>query len=227
MKGAADCDAGVRRCGRPRREEAARRHEHLLEVATQLFMAHGYEGASMGAVAEAAGAGKATLYRRYKDKKELFEAVLTARINEWLLPLVQAAEDQDNGASSGDLEEILNDLSRAILRQARNPRFGALRRVIAAQSAQFPELAEKAYRQGWLRAVDTVASTLRAVALRQDLAIPNEKLAAEMLLNLILAPLSRAALYGVELDADDLEARRAAAVRLFRAGNMAAIAEAY
>ena len=60
----------------------------------------------MDAVAQAAGAGKTTLYRRFKNKRELFEAVLTARINEWLLPLAHVAEGQHNGATSCDLEQI-------------------------------------------------------------------------------------------------------------------------
>ncbi len=210
--------AAVRRGGRPTREEAARRDIRLLEVATQLFMEHGYEGASMDAVAEAAGVGKPTLYHRYKDKRELFQAVLTARINEWLLPLAQVAEAQQSGAHSGDLAEALDGLSRAMLRQALKPGAAALHRVIAAQKARFPELAQYAYQQGWLRAVDAVAHILRVYKHREGLLIPDEMLAAELFLNLIIGPSSRAALYGVELGADGLEQRRAAAVELFLRG---------
>lgn len=204
----------VRRGGRPTREEAARRDIRLLESATRLFMERGYEGASMDAVAEAAGVGKPTLYARYKDKRDLFEAVLTARINEWMLPLAEAAENQEDG----DLEEVLDRLSRSMLRHALKPGAASLHRVIAAQKAQFPELAQLAYNQGWVRAVEAVASILRAFAVRGSLDISDEKLAAELFLNLIMGSSSRAALYGVELDADGLERRRVAAVKLFLRG---------
>ncbi len=211
-------EAAVRRGGRPTREAAVRRDARLLEVATRLFMELGYEGATMDAVAEAAGVGKPTLYHRYRDKRELFEAVLTARINEWLLPLAQVAEAQQSGVQSSDLAEALDGLSRAMLRQTLRPGAAALHRVIAAQKAQSPELAQYAYEQGWLRAVDAVASILRAFNNRQGLLIPDANLAAELFLNLIIGPASRAALYGVELDAESLEQRRAAAISLFVRG---------
>lgn len=211
-------DAGVRRGGRPTREEAARRDVRLLEAATRLFMENGYDGTSMDAVADAAGVGKPTLYHRYKDKRDLFEAVLTARIDEWLSPLAEVAEKQQAGVHSGDLQDALNELSRAMLRQALKPGAAALHRVIAAQKAQFPKLARYAYKQGWLRAVDAVASILRVFKERERLFIPDEKLAAELFLNLIIGPSSRAALYGVELDAEGLEHRRTAAISIFLRG---------
>jgi AcrR family transcriptional regulator len=211
-------DAASRRGGRPTREEAARRDLRLLEVATRLFMEHGYEGTSMDAVAEAAGVGKPTLYNRYKDKRELFEAVLTSRINAWLSPLSEFAESQQIGAASDDLEEVLHRLSRTMLEHTFKPGSAALHRVIAAQKAQFPELAQLAYRQGWVRAVEALASILRTFAIRREVEIPDERLAAELFLNLIMGPSSRSALYGVQLDPDGLELRRIAAVRLFLRG---------
>ncbi|WP_298426144.1 TetR/AcrR family transcriptional regulator [Rhodoblastus sp.] len=211
-------NAAVRRGGRPTREEAARRDIRLLDVATRLFMENGYDGTSMDAVAEAAGVGKPTLYHRYKDKRDLFEAVLTERIEQWISPLAEAAESLNGGAESGNIEGVLDQLSRAMLRHALKPGAAALTRVIAAQKAQFPELAQLAYRQGWLRAVEAVASILRAFAAREPLDIPDARLAAELFLNLIMGTSSRAALYGVEIDPDGLEQRRVGAVRLFLRG---------
>lgn len=172
----------------------------------------------MDAVAEAAGVGKPTLYSRYRDKRELFEAVLTERIEQWLSPLAEAAESLEDGAGAGDLADVLDPLSRAMLSHALKPGAAALTRVIAAQKAQFPELAELAYRQGWLRAVDAVARILRAYSGRGGVDIPDDRLAAEFFLNLIMGPSSRAALYGVENDAAELERRRLAAIRLFLRG---------
>jgi AcrR family transcriptional regulator len=210
--------AAARRGGRPTREEAALRDRRILDVATRLFMEFGYDGASMDAVAEAAGVGKPTLYHRYRDKRDLFEAVVTVRINEWLSPLSQVAEKQEGKASSESLEEILHDVSRAMLRYSLQPGAAALQRVIAAQKIQFPELARLAYDQGWLRAVEGVARILRKFDDEGRVRISDPVMAAEFFLNLIIAPTSRATLYGIAIDPGRLEARRAAAVRFFLRG---------
>jgi TetR/AcrR family transcriptional regulator, mexJK operon transcriptional repressor len=210
--------AVVRRGGRPTREEAALRDIRLLDVATRLFMEHGYEGTSMDAVAEMAGVGKPTLYSRYRDKRDLFEAVLTARINDWLLPIAQVAEGEGDKAPSGDLEAVLDEISRAMLRHMLKPGAGALQRVIAAQKLKFPELARFAYEQGWVRAVEGVANILRSFAARGIVHAPDPELAAEIFLNLIIGSTSRAALYGVEIAPERQEERRVAAVRFFLRG---------
>jgi AcrR family transcriptional regulator len=210
--------AVVRRGGRPTREEAALRDIRLLDVATRLFMEHGYEGTSMDAVAEMAGVGKPTLYSRYRDKRDLFEAVLTARINDWLLPIAQVAEGEGDKAPSGDLEAVLDEISRSMLRHMLKPGAGALQRVIAAQKLKFPELARFAYEQGWVRAVEGVANILRSFAARGIVHAPDPELAAEIFLNLIIGSTSRAALYGVEIDPERQEERRVAAVRFFLRG---------
>ena len=62
--------------GRPTRAESARRLEHLLEVATALFLGSGYGATTIEAVARASGVAKKTIYRRFGDKSALFGAVL-------------------------------------------------------------------------------------------------------------------------------------------------------
>src|ERR1700726_2894989 len=73
--------------GRPTREEAVRRDARLLDVATKLFMERGFDCTSIDAVAETAGVSKPTVYARYRDKRDLFTAVLRATIQRWLAPL--------------------------------------------------------------------------------------------------------------------------------------------
>ena len=52
----------------------------IIEEATGLFVARGYRGISMREIAEAAGISKAGLYYHFKDKEELFLAILTANL---------------------------------------------------------------------------------------------------------------------------------------------------
>ena len=52
--------------------------EHLIEVATELFAARGYEGTSIDAVQQGAGVSRGSLYHHFASKDALFEAVLEA-----------------------------------------------------------------------------------------------------------------------------------------------------
>jgi AcrR family transcriptional regulator len=65
----------------PPKEQArsARNRAAVLEAAARLFAEYGVEAVSMDQVAEAAGVGKGTLYRRFGDKSGLAAALLDAR----------------------------------------------------------------------------------------------------------------------------------------------------
>jgi AcrR family transcriptional regulator len=67
--------------GRPRKErsDAARNRRLILEAAERLFAERGAAAVSMDAVAEAAGVGKGTLFRRFGDKAGLAVALLDER----------------------------------------------------------------------------------------------------------------------------------------------------
>jgi len=61
------------------RKDAARNRVAVLEAAARLFAEHGVEAVSMDQVANAAGVGKGTLFRRFGDKSGLAAALLDTR----------------------------------------------------------------------------------------------------------------------------------------------------
>ena len=65
---------GEERRGRQRRGEELRRH--ILLTAKDVFLATGYERASMDTVASRAGTSKRTLYAHFENKETLFLAVM-------------------------------------------------------------------------------------------------------------------------------------------------------
>jgi AcrR family transcriptional regulator len=68
----------------------------LIDVATQLFTEHGYEGTSIEAVLTAAGVSRGALYHHFAGKEALFEAVLTAvseRVTVELTGVIQGCTD--------------------------------------------------------------------------------------------------------------------------------------
>src|ERR1700759_4653250 len=56
-------------------EDSAKRRQ-ILDGASKVFMDLGFDGASMGEIARAAGVSKGTLYVYFADKSRLFEAIV-------------------------------------------------------------------------------------------------------------------------------------------------------
>lgn len=64
------------------RADAARNRQRVLTAAAGLFAEHGVDGVTMDAVAQAAGVGKGTVFRRFGDKSGLVVALLDERERE-------------------------------------------------------------------------------------------------------------------------------------------------
>lgn len=58
------------------RLKAPQRREQLIDVATKLFARGGYEATTTAAIAYAAGVTEPILYRHFKNKQELFVAIV-------------------------------------------------------------------------------------------------------------------------------------------------------
>ena len=69
--------------GRPRDERADRA---ILSAALELMAEHGVHGLRIDDVADRAGVGKATIYRRYRSKEELVAAAVGALVSEIAVP---------------------------------------------------------------------------------------------------------------------------------------------
>src|SRR5205085_7460533 len=57
-------------------EEDSSKRRQILDGASKVFMGLGFDGASMGEIARAAGVSKGTLYVYFSDKIALFEAIV-------------------------------------------------------------------------------------------------------------------------------------------------------
>jgi AcrR family transcriptional regulator len=202
--------------GRPSRAEAMQLDKRLLDVAASLFMERGFEGTSIDAIAEVAGVSKPTVYARYRDKRDLFAAVLQDRIRRWLAPLSAAAEAAE--VSPQRIDKTLHNLSRDVLAIALTRESIMLRRIVAAQAIQFPDLAQLSLEEGWLRAVRAVEVLLREFRARGEIKVKDPAIAADLFLNLVLGTSERLALYDIATDPKVQEQRRRAAVELFLAG---------
>lgn len=74
-----------------RRVPRAERERQMLEVADQVFAAHGYHAASMDEIADGVGVSKPMLYAYFGSKEGLYVAVLRTAGDELVLRLLAAA----------------------------------------------------------------------------------------------------------------------------------------
>lgn len=81
---------------RPLRADALRNREKVLRAARDAFAACGY-GVPLDEIAARAGVGPGTVYRHFPSKEELFEAVVTARVQD----LVSDARSRGDAADPG------------------------------------------------------------------------------------------------------------------------------
>jgi TetR/AcrR family transcriptional regulator, mexJK operon transcriptional repressor len=205
-----------RRAGRLTRVEAARRAERVVEVAANMFLEQGFDATSMEAVAEKAGIAKPTLYAWYRDKAELFTAVLRRQIEHFLGPLGRQQHDLEGT----DAESALTEIGRHVIAVAWSPGALAVRRIVTVQAERFPELERLAHEEGWLAAVKGVARVLVHYVERKEISVGDPELAADMFLNLVLghAPKTMGRLLRYPRTREATEKRVQAAVRLFLEG---------
>lgn len=142
--------------GRPRSERA---HRAILRATLELLAEQGYEGLAMESIAERAGVGKATVYRRWKNKAEVLTAAVEGFVSENTLP--------DTGSIE---EDLLHLMRRAVANYQGLP--GRIMPGLIAGMAQDPALAHVvrtsflAQRQAALRTV--LVRGIRRGELRED-----------------------------------------------------------
>lgn len=198
------------RAGRPTREEAERRQQHLLDVAGAMFMRLGFDGTSIDAVAEAASVSKRTVYAHYRDKNELFAAVLRRLIDRWLVPINRFH------LGTSDLEPMLVEIGTHLLTSALAPQAVSLHRIIVGESERRPEFGRLAHREGRQTATRAIAAALRRHAGR--LQIDDLEQAAEQFISLVVDSSLRLAAFGIGPDPHEIPERVRAAVTLFLNG---------
>jgi AcrR family transcriptional regulator len=123
-----------------RRDQRLQRQEEILAAAFEVFAAHGYEATRMDEVARQAGIAKGTIYLYFRDKKQLFRAVVRS--------LVQRRFDALAGSFKGTAEQLLRELlSRMYSQVVRNEKARSIVRLLIAEGGRFPQLTEIYHRE--------------------------------------------------------------------------------
>jgi TetR/AcrR family transcriptional repressor of mexJK operon len=187
----------------------------LLGIARQVFLTHGYAGATMDAVAAGARISKQTLYRQYPSKDVLYAAVVRDWVHQGhdaMRPHLQALLD------APDVAEGLFRLARVMQTGILSPPVLHMRTLIATEAERFPDVAADYLARSWHRNQQQLSAALQELAARGVLHITDPDVAAEQLTWLaIAAPLNRLTLQAGTRPEDDrhLESIAAEAVATF------------
>jgi AcrR family transcriptional regulator len=162
--------AYTRRPGRPRSPEA---HAAILRAALELAAEGGLRGLSIEAIAARAGVGKATIYRRWKNKEALFAEALHTMALDPDIP--------DTGTVRGDIVKA----SSAAVGRLSSEAFRVFPRLMA-EAGDDPELLEalQIALLGPRRAV--VGAILRRGVARGEL---REDLDVDLVTDMLMGPL--------------------------------------
>lgn len=188
-----DEHAGVAspRRGRP---PSAAKGEAILAAATDAFLRDGFRGATVDAVAAAAGVSKQTVYSRFADKEALFLAVVEA---------ARAAGPDPVPALSGwvldpsDLSGSLTAFGEAVLDASMTERVAALRRVMIAELGRRPQLRALWTRDGPSRVATLLAEQVYLLDASGVLDVPDVATAVGQFFALLGHPANQRSLYGV------------------------------
>lgn len=208
----------VVRYGRPPRELAGRVEERILDAAGGVFLERGFQGASVDEIAEAASAGKPTIYARFPSKQALFTAVIER--------LVRRNTSLDAFAcAGGSIEARLDALAALILSRVLTPETIGLIRVSVAEARRFPDLAISVSCMGRERPTEAVArifgelAASDAIGASPSFAPENLTETARRFLDLVVLPLLVRALFGEDPSAlrAEIEPHAARSVAFFLA----------
>ena len=89
--------------------KAVRTRDAILEAAEQLFAEHGFEGTRLEQVAESVGIRRASIVYHFRDKRELYGAVLDELVMGLFVPVQRALEQ------SGPLAERIEQAVSAFI----------------------------------------------------------------------------------------------------------------
>ncbi|MCP3387490.1 TetR/AcrR family transcriptional regulator [Bradyrhizobium sp. CCGB12] len=163
-------------------EEDSSKRRQILDGARHVFMALGFDGASMGEIARAAQVSKGTLYVYFADKCALFEAILEEEA-------LQHGQVVFNFDPARDAETTLKEFGRAYIHLLCRPGGGSAIRTVMAIAERMPEVGRRYYARVLDKTINRLSEYLSAHVASGDLEIDNCDLAASQFMELCKASL--------------------------------------
>jgi len=147
------------------------KRRQILDGARKVFMDLGFDGASMGEIARAAGVSKGTLYVYFADKNRLFEAI----VEEESLDQGKFAFNFD---AARDVHTTLMEFGLAYIQLLCRPGGGSAIRTVMAIAERMPDVGRSFYTNVVAVTTSRLSAYLKARARLDNLAIDDFELAA-------------------------------------------------
>jgi AcrR family transcriptional regulator len=163
-------------------DEDSSKRRQILDGASKVFMDLGFDGASMGEIARAAGVSKGTLYVYFADKSRLFEAIVEEET-------LEQGKLAFNFAPERDVPTTLREFGQAYIQLLCRPGGGSAIRTVMAIAERMPEVGRRYYENVLEKTIDRLAAYLEARVESNELAIGDYQLAASQFMLMCQASL--------------------------------------
>jgi AcrR family transcriptional regulator len=157
-------------------EDSAKRRQ-IVEGARLVFLAQGFDAASMNDIARAAGVSKGTLYVYFTSKEQLFSAIVQGEC------LCHAEHAFNLDPADHDAEAVLTRLGTAYAGFLCRPEKASAFRTVMAIADRMPDMGRTFYESGPANGIARLASYLRAQTEAGVLAIEDCEIAAAQFLD--------------------------------------------
>jgi len=124
-----------------RAARAAERRQAIIEAALDEFVARGFAATRLDDVAKRAGVAKGTIYLHFTDKEALFQELIRTA----LVPLISRLAAPP--PAGGSVRAALEGFARTFAQEVVATRRGDIVRLIIAEGARFPSVADFYYRE--------------------------------------------------------------------------------
>lgn len=143
--------------GRPAAGEDPAKREQILEGANRVFMGMGFDASSMSDIAREAGVSKGTLYVYFKNKEDLFAAMVQSRKSRVFEKLQEAIGDKP-------LAEALHDFGVAFTTYILSDEAIRAQRIVVGLLERMPEVTSSFFKVGPNHGPMVLANLLRKQA---------------------------------------------------------------
>ena len=167
-------DPSSRPVGRPRDLE---KREAILDAGWRTFLSEGVQGASLEAVARAAGVSRVTLYSHFADKEALFEAAIRREMER----LAATQRPLPEGVS---LRDGLIAFGAGLMAYLTSPDAVNFYSVLAGELRRHPDLARSFFNLGPGVTRKNLSAILAVASAKRELDIADADEAAEHLIGL-------------------------------------------
>ncbi|WP_159807889.1 TetR/AcrR family transcriptional regulator [Litoreibacter roseus] len=190
-----------------------RKYDQVVSGARSVFLAEGFEGASVDLIAREAGVSKATLYSYFPDKRVLFIEVTKQEC------ALQADRALQVETEDVPVRQMLTGVAQSMMSFLTSEFAHRIFRICVAESDRFPELGREFYVSGPKLLEDRLIMYFDHACARGELEIPDVQLAASQFQELMKADVFIKMVFNVleEPDQEELDRVIDGAVDMFLA----------